>query len=45
MFAHQMNKHYRETYDLFASCGILFNHESPLGGLEFVTRRIIYELA
>ena len=45
VFAHQMTKHYREAYDLFASCGILFNHESPLRGLEFVTRRITYELA
>ncbi|RZD48828.1 MAG: GDP-mannose 4,6-dehydratase [Thaumarchaeota archaeon] len=45
VFAHQMTKHYREAYDLFASCGILFNHESPLRGLEFVTRRISYELA
>ena len=45
VFAHQMTTHYREAYDLFASCGILFNHESPLRGLEFVTRRISYELA
>jgi len=45
VFAHNMTKHYREAYDLFASCGILFNHESPLRGLEFVTRRISYELA
>ena len=45
VFAHNMVNHYREAYDLFASCGILFNHESPLRGLEFVTRRISYELA
>jgi len=45
IFAHNMTKHYREAYDFFASCGILFNHESPLRGLEFVTRRISYELA
>jgi GDPmannose 4,6-dehydratase len=45
VFAHNMTKHYREAYDLFASCGILLNHESPLRGLEFVTRRISYELA
>ena len=31
---------YRESYDIFASCGILFNHESPLRGIEFVTRNI-----
>ncbi len=45
VFAHNMTIHYREAYDLFACCGILFNHESPLRGLEFVTRRISYELA
>ena len=45
VFAHNMVNHYREAHDLFASCGILFNHESPLRGLEFVTRRISYELA
>ena len=31
---------YRDAYDMFACCGILFNHESPLRGLEFVTRKI-----
>ena len=35
-----MTLNYREAYDLFACCGILFNHESPLRGLEFVTRKI-----
>lgn len=45
VFAHNMVNHYREAYNLFASCGILFNHESPLRGLEFVTRRISYEIA
>ena len=45
VFAHNMTKHYREAYGIFASCGILFNHESPLRGLEFVTRRISYEIA
>ena len=45
IFAHNMTKHYREAYDMFASCGILFNHESPLRGLEFVTRRISYEIS
>jgi GDPmannose 4,6-dehydratase len=45
IFAHNMTAHYREAYGIFASCGILFNHESPLRGLEFVTRRISYEIA
>jgi GDPmannose 4,6-dehydratase len=40
-----MTNHYREAYDIFACCGILFNHESPLRGIEFVTRRITYNLA
>lgn len=35
-----MTVNYRESYDLFATSGILFNHESPLRGLEFVTRKI-----
>jgi GDPmannose 4,6-dehydratase len=38
--AHWMTVNYRESYNLFAACGILFNHESPLRGLEFVTRKI-----
>ena len=36
---------YRESYDLFACSGILFNHESPRRGLEFVTRKISYGVA
>ena len=40
MFAHSSAINYRESYDIFASCGILFNHESPLRGPEFVTRKI-----
>jgi GDPmannose 4,6-dehydratase len=44
-FAHNMTNHYREAYDIFACCGILFNHESPLRGIEFVTRQITYRLA
>ena len=40
VYAHWMTINYRESYDLFASCGILFNHESPLRGKEFVTRKI-----
>lgn len=40
LYAHLMTINYRESYDIFASSGILFNHESPLRGLEFVTRKI-----
>lgn len=40
LFAHWMTINYRESYDMFATSGILFNHESPLRGLEFVTRKI-----
>ena len=40
LYAHWMTINYRESYNLFASSGILFNHESPLRGREFVTRKI-----
>ncbi|MEK7286583.1 MAG: GDP-mannose 4,6-dehydratase [Nitrospirota bacterium] len=40
LFAHWSTVNYRESYNLFACCGILFNHESPLRGIEFVTRKI-----
>ena len=40
LYAHWMTINYRESYGIFASSGILFNHESPLRGLEFVTRKI-----
>jgi len=40
VFAHEMTKVYRESYDLFAVNGILFNHESPFRGETFVTRKI-----
>jgi len=40
MYAHWMVVNYRESYGMFATSGILFNHESPLRGLEFVTRKI-----
>ncbi len=40
MFAHNMSKIYRESYGIFAANGILFNHESPLRGETFVTRKI-----
>lgn len=39
-FAHHSTVNYRESYNIFAACGILFNHESPLRGLEFVSRKI-----
>lgn len=40
LFAHWATVNYRESYGIFATSGILFNHESPLRGLEFVTRKI-----
>lgn len=40
MYGHWLTVNYRESYGLHASCGILFNHESPLRGLEFVTRKV-----
>ena len=40
VYAHWMTINYRESYDIFATSGILFNHESPLRGIEFVTRKI-----
>ncbi|NIF92455.1 GDP-mannose 4,6-dehydratase [Burkholderia sp. Cy-637] len=40
LYAHWMTVNYRESYGLFGSSGILFNHESPLRGREFVTRKI-----
>jgi len=40
LYAHWMTVNYRESYGIFASSGILFNHESPLRGREFVTRKI-----
>jgi GDPmannose 4,6-dehydratase len=45
LLAHNSVKIYRESYNLFLSNGILFNHESPLRGLEFVTRKITNEVA
>lgn len=39
-YAHYITVNYRESYDMHASCGILFNHESPRRGPEFVTRKI-----
>ena len=40
LFAHWITVNYRESYDIFACSGILFNHESPLRGLEFITRKV-----
>tara|TARA_R110000868_G_scaffold83100_3_gene234784 strand:- start:1904 stop:2938 length:1035 start_codon:yes stop_codon:yes gene_type:complete len=45
VYAHMMVINYCESYDMFATSGILFNHESPLRGLEFVTRKITDGLA
>ncbi len=45
LYAHWMTINYRESHQIFASSGILFNHESPLRGLEFVTRKITDSLA
>lgn len=40
VYAHWMTVNHRESFGMHASCGILFNHESPLRGIEFVTRKI-----
>lgn len=45
LFAHWMTVNYRESYGIFGASGILFNHESPLRGLEFVTRKITDSVA
>ncbi len=45
LYAHWMTVNYRESYGIFGSSGILFNHESPLRGREFVTRKITDTLA
>ncbi|MBA2849529.1 GDP-mannose 4,6-dehydratase [Thermosulfuriphilus ammonigenes] len=45
LFGHWITVNYREAYNMFACSGILFNHESPLRGLEFVTRKITYGVA
>lgn len=45
LFAHWMTINYRESYDIFGCSGILFNHESPLRGREFVTRKITDSVA
>ena len=45
LYAHWMTVNYRESYDIFGCSGILFNHESPLRGREFVTRKITDSVA
>jgi GDPmannose 4,6-dehydratase len=45
VYGHWITVNYRESYELFASSGILFNHESPRRGLEFVTRKVTHGAA
>ena len=45
LYGHWITKNYRESYNLFACSGILFNHESERRGIEFVTRKITYSVA
>lgn len=45
VYGHWLTVNYREAYNLFACSGILFNHESPRRGIEFVTRKISYHVA
>lgn len=45
LYGHWMTVNYRESYDMFTVSGILFNHESPRRGIEFVTRKISYNVA
>jgi len=45
VFAHHSTVNYRESFDLFSCCGILFNHESPIRGQEFVTRKVTQAVA
>lgn len=45
VYAHWMTINYRESYNLHTTSGILFNHESPLRGLEFVTRKVTHAVA
>src|ERR671923_3020943 len=45
VYGHFITVNYRESYDLFAGSGILFNHESPRRGLEFVTRKVTHGVA
>ena len=45
VFGHQITINYRESYGMFACASICFNHESPRRGLEFVTRKVTYQVA
>jgi GDPmannose 4,6-dehydratase len=45
VYGHYITVNYRESYDIFACSGILFNHESPRRGLEFVTRKVTHAVA
>lgn len=45
LYAHWITVNYRESYDLFACSGILFNHESPRRGMEFLTRKVTHAVA
>ena len=45
LYGHWITRNYRESYNIHASCGILFNHEGPRRGIEFVTRKISNEVA
>ena len=45
VYGHYITVNYRESYGIFAASGILFNHESPRRGLEFVTRKVSYSAA
>ncbi|OUQ86834.1 GDP-mannose 4,6-dehydratase [Brevibacillus brevis] len=45
LFGYWMTKNYRESFQMFSTNGILFNHESPLRGLEFVTRKVTHAVA
>jgi GDPmannose 4,6-dehydratase len=45
LYAHFMTKIYRKSYNMFATCGILFNHESPRRHLNFVTQKVTYAAA
>lgn len=45
VYGHYITVNYRESYDMYACCGILFNHESPRRGIEFVTRKVSQAVA
>ena len=43
LFGHWMTINYKEAYNIFACSGILFNHESPLRGEQFVTKKLLWD--